>query len=47
LQVGDDTEYDEFIMAARNIRKRLASFGVSLHAEEDDAAFGELARLLR
>jgi len=47
LEVGDDTEYDEFIMTARSIRKRLASFGVSLHAEEDDDALGELARLLR
>jgi hypothetical protein len=27
LVVGDDTEYDEFIMAARNIRRRLASCG--------------------
>jgi hypothetical protein len=47
LEVGDDTEYDEFIMAARNIRRRLASFGASLYAEEDDAALGALARLPR
>jgi hypothetical protein len=47
LEIGDDTEYDEFIMTARNIRKRLASLGVSLHAEEDDDTLGELARRLR
>jgi hypothetical protein len=47
LEAGDDTESDDFIMTARNIRKRLASLGVSLHAEEDDDAFAELAGRLQ
>lgn len=47
LETGGDPEYDKLIMAARNIKRRLTSFGASFLAEEDDAALDEHAHLLR
>ncbi len=43
LETGDDPELDKLIMTARDIKRRLTSFGASFLAEEDEIILGEIA----